>query len=441
MEDLKAIRFVEGTKISHDYKDKEIRTFSYRELIDLKVPAIGIPCKQNNLVVIDIDVKNEQHKHDGRPWWTAFVQANNVPFTYCVRTRSGGYHIYFKLPVAIDPEMFTPPKQLAPGVDVKWNGWVGAPPSVGYDVLQGSIDTIADLPDCLLEEMSRQFKGGSPLELGSNITFDAHKPFTETQIADLRRLLTEIQSISSPTYAEWRDGLFSLKTGVSDQALLEELATLWTYNRNYQTGDEYKAIDIVKRSDSFGRVGPGTIFSLISQIRLREGVPTNSLSPNTSADQASPFSRQDILDRSKVSLKFDDKGGVRVEPSETNVAQIIGAMYNADVLFHDVRQDLFVFNGQVHTEESIANELTPILQSTAFGFGFEKIKRATIKAGIEVLLNSRRVDPHLKWLNTIKWDGVSRIEKFFPDYCNTGDSEYLMWSWLTVRKAFTLFAS
>jgi hypothetical protein len=56
MKDLKAIRFIKGTKISHDYSGDVVQTFSYRDLCERGVEAIGIPAKQNGLVIVDIDV-------------------------------------------------------------------------------------------------------------------------------------------------------------------------------------------------------------------------------------------------------------------------------------------------------------------------------------------------------------------------------------------------
>ena len=89
--DLKAIRFVPNTKISHDYDGKEVDTFSYGHLIRNKIPYIGIPGRQNRLVIIDVDSAEQGgHKKDGREWWANFHKESGVPPTYTVRTRSGG---------------------------------------------------------------------------------------------------------------------------------------------------------------------------------------------------------------------------------------------------------------------------------------------------------------------------------------------------------------
>jgi len=157
--DLHAIRFLPGTKISHDYKGKEVDLYSYRNLIETRAPCIGIPCKQNKLMVVDVDVAGPTHKKDGREWWTKFSVENGMPETYTVQSMSGGYHFYFWLPPSVNPDTFSPPGELADGVDLKWNGWVGAPPSAGYSVIKGNITTIAVAPPSLMVEISARIKG------------------------------------------------------------------------------------------------------------------------------------------------------------------------------------------------------------------------------------------------------------------------------------------
>ena len=99
MLDLKAVRyFYDGKKkVSHDYEGTNVVTFSYRELMEKQVPYVGIPAKQNNFIIIDVDVPSDSHKHDGRAWWIKFAQEANLAPTYTVRTPTGGYHFYYLL--------------------------------------------------------------------------------------------------------------------------------------------------------------------------------------------------------------------------------------------------------------------------------------------------------------------------------------------------------
>ena len=50
----------------------------------------GLDCGKSGLVVLDIDVKNGK---DGR---LSLAELPGLPATYTVKTKSGGYHYYFK---------------------------------------------------------------------------------------------------------------------------------------------------------------------------------------------------------------------------------------------------------------------------------------------------------------------------------------------------------
>lgn len=419
--DLKAIRFIKGTKVSHDYEGKLVHTHSYRDLMEKEVPSIGIPAKQNGLIIIDIDVPGHQHKHDGREWWLNFIAENDIPETYTVKTGSGGYHFYYRLPAHINLDTFSPPAMLSLGVDIKYNGWVAAPPSEGYTIQSGNVSTIADCPQDLLDEISIHIKNPTAAkEFDENTEVstamvDLYKPYNADQIKDLRKRLEWFQSNGHISYSEWRDGLFSLKAGLDDGEILDEFVDMWTYNRSYMEGDEHKAREIVERAEKYGSVGPGTIFGIIKNAMVREGAPTIH----------SPFSTQEIFDKSGVELKVRNDGSLAVEPSESNVAAILGAMFSIEDLYHDIRQDLFIYKGNVHSDSDLVNLLCPMIQSTNHGLGLQKIKRSCIAGGLDVLLAVRKIDPHKVWLNKIVWDGRPRVNNFFSRYVGAVDSEYI----------------
>jgi len=306
---------------------------------------------------------------------------------------------------------------LSLGVDIKWNGWVGAPPTAGYEIQHGSLADIVDAPKELLDEMNRSKNGNTTdyeVSYEEGQTLELARPFNPSQLKDLKKKLEWMQTNGDLSYAEWRDGIFALKAGVSDPELLAELVEMWTYNRNYQAGDEVKAQEILERADKYGGVGPGTVFGIIKQVAMRQGAtaPSVELSP------------QEVIDRSGIHVSVKDDGSLSCAPSETNVASLIGAMFPADQLHYDTRTDRYVFKGEEGADKDIVNQLTPMIQSRQHGLGFDKIKKATITGGLEVLMASRRRDPHVEWLKTIKWDGEDRIHRFFPDYVGSEDDEY-----------------
>ena len=421
MQDLKSIRFIPGTKISHDYDGKNINTFSYRELVDMHARgvdvSIGIPARQNGLVIIDVDVAGPTHKVDGREFWINFCKENAIPETYTVQTPSGGFHFYFRLPMSLNPETFQPPGRLAPGVDVKWNGWVGAPPTPGYQIMNGNITTIQIAPPSLLAYMAT-LNGGKPVA-----TFDVqtpslelHRPFTEAQIRDLQNKLDWMQANATLSRDEWRNGIFAIHAGVEDEALEEELITKWTMNRSYAPGDENIAIEMARRAQKHGPIGPGTIFSIIRQVQIRENVPTAA---------ETPFTLQEILDRSRVQHTIAKDGSLKIEPTESNACAILGAIYDEKTLYFDVRQGHYIYKGKPFDDTQLVNMFLPIIQSPVVGLGLEKFRKNAVRDGLDVLMANRERDPHMDYLKGLTWDGVPRVEKFFIDYVGVPDSEYI----------------
>jgi len=430
MKDLQAIRFVKGTKISHDYSDNVVSTFSYRDLCQRGVECIGIPAKQNGLIIVDVDVEGPSHQHDGREWWSLFSKENSIPETYTVRSPSGGFHYYFKLPDSINPESFSPPSQLAKGVDLKYNGWVGAPPSQGYSVYALDVARIQVAPPSLMMHI-HQVKNHAPVkefDSSSVTSLELHKPFSAEQIKFIKEKMQYICPNLALSYSEWRDGLFSLKAGVEDPETLDDLTLLWTFNKSYQVGDEFKAKDIVDRASRQGNVGPGTILAILKAhdtTIVKDG-------------EAFPFSPQEILDRSKIPIGWGKDGSIRIEPSETNASKIICAIFSKEELYTDVRSGHYVFKGKSCSDTEIVNQIIPIIQGFD-GLSLEKFRKQTIVAGLEIAMTSRTVDPHKEFLSKAIWDGVPRIEEFFVKYCGVEDSEYIrivgknLWTALAAR--------
>lgn len=420
MRDLYAIRFVPGTKVSHDYAGKDVNLFSYYDLWQKGLTNVGIPCKQNRLVVIDVDVAGPTHQYDGREYWANFCRDYGVPPTYTVQTRSGGFHYYFWLPEAINPDTFSPPDELAKGVDVKWNGWCAAPPTPGYVPIYGDLTQIQICPPGLMMEFSRLRQGGMTktfdvINSEGQVTLELHRPYTGDQLKEIWEKISWIQQNATLSRAEWRDGIFALKAGIEDPCILDQFIVAWSVNKAYVQGDEEQARSIAAKAERHGPIGPGTIFKIMNDVRIREGAPVPE----------SPFTIQEILDRSRVHKSVKPNGALVIEPNEANAAALIGAIYDEKTLYHDVRSDLYIFKDRSYSDSEIVNILIPQLQSTAFGLGLEKFRRAQVAGGLDVLMAARKRDPHAEYLKGLKWDGVSRIESFFTRYAGVADSEYI----------------
>lgn len=432
MKDLQAIRFFySGTrKVSHDYRGKDVTTFSYKDLVSRNTPMIGIPARQNRLLIIDVDVAGASHQNDGREWWGRFCKEYEIPPTYTVQTPSGGYHFYFRIPEAINLDTFSPPAhpiengEPVLGVDFKFNGWVGAPPTAGYHAVHGSTDDIQELPPSFLAYLSNIIQGRESGafktdDLSAPIKF--HTPFTEAQIAEIRHKIEWIRSNVALSRDEWRDGIFALRSGVQDDAVLEELVTLWTMNQAYIEGDEHEAISIARNADPFGDIGPGTLLSMIRDIMARSDAKASITTPSS---KNTPWTKQEILDRSGVAVNFDRQGNLKIEPSETNAASIIGAIYDAKTLYTDTRNGMYIFDGESYSDTELTNRILPVIQSSSNGLGLEKFRAQTVSRGLDVLLESRKIDPHREYLRSLQWDGTPRLARFFPEYFGVPDDYY-----------------
>jgi hypothetical protein len=87
---------------------------------------VAVACRESGLVVIDVDPR-----HGGDETW-AFIESRvDLPAMPRARTSGGGWHHYLR-----DSELRARVEaggratgKLGPGVDVKWNGYVLAPPS------------------------------------------------------------------------------------------------------------------------------------------------------------------------------------------------------------------------------------------------------------------------------------------------------------------------
>jgi len=418
MQDIQAIRFVNGTKITHDYEGKGINSYSYSHLCNLGVPSIGIPAKQNRFLIIDVDVVSTQHKHDGREWWWNFLTENGIPTTYAVKTPSGGFHFYYKIPESVNVDTFSPPGKLADGVDVKWNGWVGSPPTAGYTKISRDIYDMEFAPPSLMMELARKANskevktfdyGNSPKPL------NLYKDFSKEQIAHIRKGIQWIQQNATLSREEWRNGIFALRSGISDLTLLEELVHKWSNNKAYKPGDEQLAFGMAMDADRHGSIGPGTIISIIKETQQKAGA-IEAVTNDTYIE---------TIEKAKVKTTINKDGTQKVEPSETNAAALLGALFPKEILYQDARRRMYVFRGKPQSDTDLVNKIIPYIQSSSTGLGMEKFRGPSIAKGLDILMASRQIDPHVEYLKGVIWDGKKRIANFFEQYLGVQDSEYI----------------
>lgn len=109
-----------------------------------RAAMIGIPTGEaSGFFVLDLDCKNGAQ---GLEWLAS--HEHRLPQTRRHRTRSGGIHLLFAMPTG--RTIRNSASKVGPGVDVRGTGgYIIAPPSDGYDVVDAS--TIAEAPAWLLD--------------------------------------------------------------------------------------------------------------------------------------------------------------------------------------------------------------------------------------------------------------------------------------------------
>lgn len=433
---LKAIPIVSGTKIALYWKNPNTRQNYYKMYKDkiegnLEGVDIGLLCKINNLLIVDIDVAGDEHRHDGRLWWANFIKGHEEEYeTLEVLTMSAGTHLYYYVPEGtIDPDLFFPPSSLAPGVDIKWDGYVKASPSPGYEFQNGkTLRDIAPIPFHLLMELedSQKSKEIVPVsEFGGII----HQPFP---VSGHDRLLAKIKRVVANNHLtrdQWRDGIFALRAGIVDPEVLETFIDAWTRGKSYEEGDVEQALSIAYSSDPSGGIGPGTLVKMLQDMDApREG----RSSPTVVAIGNLP-TKDDIY--SIRDLVINEKKNISViMPTETNAAVIIDKIFNEKLpdsenitrnLYFDNRKRAIFYQGKA-SEGGIKGVLKDTLKLFQSKYHLLQFKAPMIQRGLEMLIDDRRIDPLKYKIEKYKWNGEKRLKTLFTEYVDAeGEKEYL----------------
>lgn len=432
---LKACRVERGQRYSPVNNLAADKLPTYLELVQEGDCDIAIPAMQNRMVIIDIDLPRERTKKvngvdqtymtpDGRIWWREFAQKNNIPNTYTIISKSGGFHLYFELPDSIDHLTFKPKSVMRDennqpvGVEVKYRATVHAPPTAGYSVHPHSPLAPVVVPIALMDEMLRGKTEAerTPEEI---LMSGSHSAFSAAQVDWLRKNIPWVQENCCLTRDHWRDGIFSIKAGTQyEPEIGEELTVMWTMNQGYSEGDENQALDMYHKADAYGDIQGGTIIHLIKTFFEEKGVPL-SLSEVMGGDIGIS-----ILEKAGVTFSISKVGKPQFIDNETNAALILDTLIPKQEMYLNTRTDTFIYKGKQVSDKDLLNHILPMLQRVGGGLGFEKMKKSTVQTGMEIAMHLRSIDPHEEWLKKQVWDGVPRIEKFFVDVMGGADNEY-----------------
>ena len=113
--------------------------------------------EEAGIVVIDVDTPIG-HGVDGRATLSK-LEIEHGSFSTAVRTPSGGAHFYFEYPAEFIGKMLK--KEIGPGVELKYKGYVVAPPSVVNGVKYFGVTKADKMPHewvalCIKEQPSRE---------------------------------------------------------------------------------------------------------------------------------------------------------------------------------------------------------------------------------------------------------------------------------------------
>jgi len=432
---LKACRVTRGERYSPVNNAPAEQLPTYYELVSEGNCDVAIPAMQNRLLIIDIDLPRERERivkgvkekymtPDGRIWWRNFASANNIPNTYTIISKSGGFHLYFELPDSVDHLTFRPKSVFRDennnlvGVEAKYRATVHAPPTAGYQVHPQGPRAPAVLPIALMDELLRgkTEQERTPEEL---LMSGSHSAFSASQVDWLRKNIPWVQENCGLSRENWRDGIFSIKAGTQfNPELGEELSIMWTMNQGYSDGDEVQAVDMYHKADPFGDIQGGTIIHLIKNFFEEKGVPL-SLSEVMGGEIGIS-----ILEKAGVTFKISKEGKPQFIDNETNAALILDTLIPKQEMFLNTRTDTFMYKGKQMSDKDLLNSVLPMLQKVGGGLGFEKMKKSTVQTGIEIAMHLRAIDPHEEWVKQQVWDGKHRIERFFIDVMGGADNEY-----------------
>lgn len=138
------------------------------------------------LIVLDVDVK------DGRDGSASLkvlqVQHGDLPATFTMRTPSGGWHYYFRLPDGL--EIRNSAGRLGPGLDVRGDGGyvVASPTVIGADRYRVEHDApVAEAPRWLLERLRAPPAETARAERGATIAAGRRNEFLSSEAYRLRK--------------------------------------------------------------------------------------------------------------------------------------------------------------------------------------------------------------------------------------------------------------
>ncbi|WP_051357799.1 AAA family ATPase [Leisingera caerulea] len=230
---------------AHGFKDATQdlhQVYTWAQGIPDAQPAVA--CAKSGLVVIDIDNAEAFDTFLG-------VHGLKLPNTLCARTAGGGRHLYFRAPQGL---RF--PGELCKGVEIKYNGYVLAPPAEAYSKRTACFgayswedleQTIAPMPDWPKLSSAAQPAEAALAPQGERSCPNERKT---TSLAELAELLFHVPA--DIEYIDWLRMLGAVYTATSGSSDGLALADQWSSGgTKYKPGEVdqiWKTLSVDKSS-------------------------------------------------------------------------------------------------------------------------------------------------------------------------------------------------
>ncbi len=372
---------------------------------------VGVRLRDTELV-IDVDPRNFAEGDDPVAKLTAVFGLPEMPF---VRTGGGGWHYYLRKPADVV-------------ISHKLAGYHGIEfASLGrYVVAAGSIHPDTGRPYVLdndpLALLLREAPEAPTVLLDAIRKLSASTSsyaFGEITPEQLERLLSKLDvAIYSGRHDEWLTIMMACHHGTAGLGIEEFVA--WSVSDPDYAGDE---ADIRRRWNSL-KIKPGgvtikTLYKALSDAghgAWIEEVLRSSPQDDFPDDLPVEITRPAFM---------ENKG--RIEANYRNTQRAIEAG-RLGVRFDELSQRAMLCAPRLPWTADIGRELNDDLirivrEWIMEQFGFEP-KREDVSDVLFALATKNTFNPVVDYLDSLKWDGVPRIDRLFPAYFGSADGEY-----------------
>jgi hypothetical protein len=324
--------------------------------------------KISGITVVDIDVKETPHMTPG-----------NFPLTFTVSTPSGGSHLYYDYHAGIKTAARV--SAQLPGVDIRNDGgYVVAPPSAGYTVVEGTGHTFAKFPD-------NQFASGRAKDTNTKVGSFSLTDNVGVTTGGRNDSITKVigSMLSTVPQGLWVDQVWPVIQKINA-----------TYSPPLSHEELSRTFESIATKEKQSRVNAEAAREMIS----------------------SPLQISDIeaikmrLRRSKTGMIFKDLA---------NVVFVLEAhpKYNGKIWF-----DTFTKKAMFNNRPLKETDTFDVQKWLQIEMGLEGVSSQCVRDSIDQVAEQHKKSSALEWIESLQWDGKPRVDQWLHRAYGVEDSEY-----------------